>query len=77
MPEMPQRVKTVSGHVVPLYPEECEPHTETPTGYLQWDEWAEQMNRTHVQRQCKGCGLWAVWELRQPDGNGAAHAQER
>jgi hypothetical protein len=23
------------------------------------------MHRTHVQRQCTGCGLWAVWEPRK------------
>lgn len=59
--EIPQRIKIADGKTVPLYPDECEPHTVDPPGYLQWTEWAEQMEKTHVQRQCRGCGLWAVW----------------
>lgn len=59
---VPLRVRTVHGETVPRYPAECEPHTESPRGYLAWDEWAERMGQTHVQRQCKGCGLWAIWE---------------
>lgn len=61
--EVPQRVKMVDSHPVPLYPEECEPHTPTPAG-LQWWAWSEEMAKTHDQRQCKGCGLWAIWEPR-------------
>lgn len=64
--DIPQRVKLVGGHFAPEFPDECEPHTDSPRGYLQWDDWAEKMNQTHVQRQCEGCGLWAVWE-RRPD----------
>ncbi len=60
--EVPLRVKMVSGHPVPEHPGECEPHTPSPDGYLQYDAWCEEMSRTHVQRQCKGCGLWAIWE---------------
>ena len=45
----------------------CEPHTPQPSGYVAWHEWADLMAETHVQRQCKGCGLWAVWEPK-PDG---------
>lgn len=63
--EIPLRVQVVKGHHVPLHPEECEPHTESPAGYLQWHEWAEKMGKTHVPRQCRGCGLWSVWEKRQ------------
>jgi hypothetical protein len=51
--------------------DECEPHTETPRGYLAWDEWAERMGQTHVQRQCAGCGLYAIWE---PKAGGLAAA---
>ena len=58
----PQRIRWVNGHVIPLHPDECEPHTPMPDGYLAWHEWAERMSKTHDQRQCKGCGLWAVWE---------------
>ena len=60
--EIPQRVKIVSGHFVPEFPDECEPHTDSPRGYLQWHAWADEMGRTHTQRQCRGCGLWSVWE---------------
>lgn len=41
---------------------ECEPHTPQPTGYVEASEWAEEMARTHDQRRCAGCGLWAIWE---------------
>ena len=39
-------------------------HTQCPSGYLEWHEWAERMTRTHEQRRCAGCGLWAVWVRR-------------
>ena len=60
--EIPQRVKLAGGHFVPEFPDECEPHTESPRGYLQWHAWADEMGKTRVQRQCKGCGLYAIWE---------------
>jgi hypothetical protein len=63
--EIPQRVKLVKGEFVPEFPDECEPHTPHPSGYLQRDAWAERMARTHKQRQCRGCGLWAVWEQKE------------
>jgi hypothetical protein len=62
--EVPLRIRFVKGHPVPEFPDECEPHTDSPRSYLQWGEWAKEMERTHVQRQCKGCGLWSVWEPR-------------
>jgi hypothetical protein len=70
MPEIPGnriplRVKTVDGRTVPLEPGNCEPHTPSPRSYLQWGEWADKMRRTHVQRQCRGCGLWEVWEPKE------------
>ena len=68
--EIPQRVKLVNGHFVPEYPDECEPHTESPHGYLGWHAWADEMGRTHVQRQCQGCGLWAIWETVTGTGPG-------
>ena len=71
--EIPQRVRFVKGHPVPEHPEDCEPHTPGPGGYTAWFEWCEQMAKTHVQRQCRGCGLWAVWAERWPD-RGAAEA---
>lgn len=66
--EIPQRVKLAGGHFVPEFPDECEPHTPCPSGYLARDEWFEKMTETHVQRQCTGCGLWAIWEPKTPDG---------
>lgn len=59
---VPMQITTAGGRVVPLHPENCEPHTPQPDGYADWQEWAEQMAQTHVQRQCRGCGLLAVWE---------------
>ena len=66
---IPQRVTLAGGHFVPEFPDECEPHTDSPRGYLQWHDWAERMGRSHVQRQCRGCGLWVVWE-RRPGASG-------
>lgn len=60
--EIPLRVKIVKGEHVPTHPDECEPHTPSPGGYLAWDAWAEEKTKTHVQRQCRGCGLYVVWE---------------
>lgn len=37
-------------------------HTPHPAGYLEHSTWAEKMLKTHVQRQCPGCGFWALWE---------------
>jgi hypothetical protein len=48
---------------------ECEPHTPQPEGYVACSEWADVMMGTHVQRECRGCGLWAIWE---PKGAGNA-----
>jgi hypothetical protein len=48
--------------IVPKFPDECEPHTPCPSGYLEWHAWSLRKSRTHIQRQCKGCGLWAIWE---------------
>ena len=60
--EVPLRFKWVNSEAVPLHPEECEPHTPSPRSYVPWHAWAEKMEETHVQRQCKGCGLLRVWE---------------
>jgi len=37
-------------------------HTPEPPGYLQWFDWAEEMAKTHEQRQCPGCERWSIWE---------------
>lgn len=39
-------------------------HTKSPDGYLEWHAWAEKKSRRHVQVQCPGCGLWAIWRRR-------------
>lgn len=44
--------------------DDCDRHTVCPDGYTQWHAWAEQMNKTHEQRRCNGCGLYAIWEPR-------------
>jgi hypothetical protein len=36
-------------------------HTPAPEGYIQWHHWAEAMSKTHRQRKCPGCGLYAIW----------------
>jgi len=33
-----------------------------PTNYVGWDDWAEKMSETHVQRECPGCGRLTMWE---------------
>lgn len=44
--------------------------TDAPTGYVARFEWAEEMSRTHEQRQCEGCGLYKIWvpKARPEDG---------
>lgn len=37
-------------------------HTPCPEGYLQWHAWAEEKAKTHKQRRCPGCNLFAIWE---------------
>jgi hypothetical protein len=37
-------------------------HTPSPEGYIQWHAWASKMLKTHKQRKCTGCGLFAIWE---------------
>jgi hypothetical protein len=44
---------------------ECEPHTPRPEGYVQHSDWADIMlDSGHDTRQCKGCGLWLIWEMK-------------
>lgn len=37
-------------------------HTPHPQNYVAHAEWARKMMKTHHQRQCPGCGLWAIWQ---------------
>lgn len=39
-----------------------EDHTVQPDGYLHWHHWAEEMAKTHRQRECPGCGRYEIWE---------------
>ena len=39
-----------------------EDHTSQPEGYIQWHHWAEEMSKTHRQRQCPGCKKFEIWE---------------
>lgn len=41
-------------------------HTPSPPGYLAWHDWAEEMSKTHDQKRCPGCGLYAVWVPKDP-----------
>jgi hypothetical protein len=63
---LPQRLKWVKGIPAPEFPAECEPHSpQGPDGYSAWHAWAYKLRQTNVQRQCKGCGLWAIWEPKE------------
>jgi hypothetical protein len=42
-------------------PKTTERHTPCPRSYLAWHEWAQKQARSHRQRKCPTCGLWAVW----------------
>ena len=68
MPDIPQRVKNVAGRPVPIDPAACEPHTPHPDGQADHLQWQTEMMRTHDQRQCKSCGLWAIWEPKESAG---------
>lgn len=54
------------------YPTDCvvvctspdEHHRTAPTGYNEYLEWCEEMDKTHVQSRCSGCGLWVIWTPR-------------
>jgi hypothetical protein len=41
---------------------DCEPHEPWPEGYIASSEYADLMAETHVQRPCRGCGLYLIWE---------------
>lgn len=42
--------------------ERVEDHTACPDGYIQWHYWAGEMGKTHTQRKCPSCGIYAIWE---------------
>ena len=41
-------------------------HTKCPVGYLQWHEWASKKSKTHKQKKCDGCNLYAIWVEKKP-----------
>lgn len=54
--------------------EECPkgyPHTVMPEGYIQWHAYAEKLAVTHTPQECPGCGLWAIWEPKDPSNEPA------
>ena len=36
-------------------------HTPCPDGYVEWQEWAKLMAKTHAQVKCQMCGCWTIW----------------
>lgn len=42
-------------------PDAAKLHTPSPSGYIQWHNWAEKKMRTHRQRHCPTCGRLAIW----------------
>ncbi len=45
-------------------------HTPCPSGYSQWHAWAARQGRTHAQKRCPTCGLYAIWVPRHPNRRG-------
>jgi len=39
-------------------------YPKQPRGYVEWQNWAEKMSKTHRQLACPGCGLLTVWVLK-------------
>lgn len=63
------RITPASGRLLSSHPikksNPCDLHMDGPSGYVEWHDWAERMERTHEQRQCSGCGLWKIWVRRK------------
>jgi hypothetical protein len=64
----PFRITTVRGRFVARFPAECEPHSLRCEKC--WEIWAI----TRDQRQCRGCGLWVIWEPRAITAGSHGHA---
>lgn len=44
--------------------DKCSGHKDRksmPDGYIARSEWFEEMSKTHKQKRCKVCKLWAIW----------------
>jgi hypothetical protein len=52
-------------------------HTPVPVLVLHGAEWAERMLRTHDQRLCEGCGLYAIWRPRRRRRTGQLPSERR
>jgi hypothetical protein len=48
-----------------------EQHTDCPSGYLEWFDWAANMASTHRAELCEGCGLYVIWTQLQPEEQSA------
>ncbi len=48
-------------------PRASELHTPSPSGYLQWHAWAEQMAKTHKQARCPECGFLSIWQPKRAE----------
>lgn len=44
-------------------------HTESPTGYLHWHEWAAVKVTTHVAVMCQACRRYAIWQRLTPNSS--------
>lgn len=42
-------------------PNEVAHNDDGPSDYMSRAEWAQNMLKTHDQRQCPDCGLWLIW----------------
>ncbi len=40
-------------------------HNIGPDGYHEWETWADEMSKTHEQKQCPGCTFWVIWEPKE------------
>lgn len=36
-------------------------HTKCPEGYIEWHEWADEMQENHRSIRCPTCGYYAIW----------------
>jgi hypothetical protein len=41
---------------------DCLDHDDGPSNYVDWFGWAERRSKTHRQKRCGQCQLWAIWE---------------
>jgi hypothetical protein len=47
-------------------------HTDRPEiGYLDFPDWAREMNRTHRQERCPECGYYVIWQPRAEQRRGS------